>query len=154
MEAAGDRRPRAVLFLCGHNIVRSPIAAALAQHLFGHALKIASAGVRKADTDPFVTAVMDEIGIDLSRHRPMTLAELEDLEGLDFDLVISLAPEAHHAGLELTGAHSLAVEYWPTEDPSLFEGNREQRLDSYRAVRDHLMERIKQRFGSGPTVSG
>jgi protein-tyrosine-phosphatase len=154
MEAAGDRRPRAVLFLCGHNVVRSPMAAALAQNLFGHLLKTASAGVRKDEADPFVTAVMDEIGIDLSRHKPTTLEELEDLEGLDFDLVISLSPEAHHAGLELTGTYPLAVEYWPIEDPTLVEGNREQRLDAYRTVRDQLTRRLRERFGSGPSASG
>jgi protein-tyrosine-phosphatase len=153
MEAAGDRRPRAVLFICGHNVVRSPMAAALAQHLFGHAVRIASAGVRKGEIDPFVAAVMDEIGIDLSRHKPITLEELADLDGLDFDLVISLSPEAHHAGLDLTGTHPVEVEYWPTEDPTVAEGNREQRLDAYRGVRDQLMKRVRARFGNAPAVS-
>jgi protein-tyrosine-phosphatase len=90
----------------------------------------------------------------LSRHKPITLEELEDLEGLDFDLVISLSPEAHHAALELTGAYPLAVEYWPIEDPTLVEGNREQRLDAYRTVRDQLTRRLRERFGSGPSASG
>lgn len=149
--SAAPERPGAVLFLCGHNIVRSPMAAALAGNLFGSSLKVASAGVRKDDPDPFVAAVMQEVGIDLSRHRPVTLEELEDLEGLEFDLVISLSPEAHHAALDLTGTHpELAVEYWPTEDPTLVEGNREQRLDAYRAVRDQLMDRIQQRFATVP----
>jgi protein-tyrosine-phosphatase len=141
-----------VLFLCGHNVVRSPIAAALAEYLFGHSLKVASAGVRKDEADPFVSAVMDEIGIDLSRHKPVTLEELADLEGLDFDLVVSLSPEAHHAALDLTGEHAVAVEYWPTEDPTVVEGNREQRLEAYRGVRDALMTRIKERFSSGRRV--
>lgn len=150
---AGEGRPRAVLFLCGHNIVRSPMAAALAEHLYGQTMKIASAGVRTAESDPFVTAVMEEIGIDLSKHRPMSLEELIDLEGFDFDLVISLSPEAHHAALDLTGEHPVAVDYWPTEDPTIVEGNREQRLDAYRAVRDELMRRIRERFGAPPAGS-
>jgi len=39
------------------------------------------------------------------------------------------------------------VEYWPTVDPTAIEGSREQRLDAYRAVRDELMARIRERFG-------
>jgi hypothetical protein len=38
------------------------------------------------------------------------------------------------------------VEYWPTMDPSAAAGNREQILQSYRALRDQLFERIKARF--------
>ena len=143
-------RPQAVLFLCGHNQVRSPIAAALAKRLFAQSLYVGSAGVRKGEADPFVAAVMDEIGIDLSRHKPLTLDEIEEYEGLNFDLVISLAPEAHHKALELTRTLALEVEYWPTPDPTVVSGNREQRLDAYRAVRDQLAARIKQRFDWRP----
>lgn len=148
MNAPGEA-PSAVLFLCGHNIVRSPMAASLAEHLYGHVLRVASAGIRKEDPDPFVTAVMEEVGIDLSRHRPKSLEELMEYEDFDFDLVVSLSPEAHHAALEFTRTHPVKVEYWPTEDPTLAEGNREQRLDAYRAVRDQLMKRIRERFADG-----
>jgi protein-tyrosine-phosphatase len=146
---APSAAPIAVLFLCGHNIVRSPMAASLAGHLYGHTLRVGSAGVRKEDPDPFVAAVMDEIGIDLSRHRPKSLEEMLEYEDFDYDLVISLTPEAHHAALEFTRSHPVEVEYWPTEDPTLAEGNREQRLDAYRAVRDQLMKRIRERFAGG-----
>jgi protein-tyrosine-phosphatase len=139
-------RPRAVLFACGQNSVRSPIAAALARQMFGDAFAIASAGVRKGDLDPFAVAAMAEIGIDIAEHQPVTIEELEDWEGLDFDLIITLAPEAHHRALELTHRLSAAVEYWPTADPTAIEGNREQRLDAYRAVRDQLVARIAARF--------
>jgi protein-tyrosine-phosphatase len=145
MNAPGEA-PRAVLFLCGHNIVRSPIAASIAGQMFGGNLRVDSAGVRKEDPDPFVAPVMEEIGIDLSRHRPRTLEELVEYEDFDFDLVISLSPEAHHAALEFTRTHPVEVEYWPTEDPTATEGNREQRLDAYRAVRDQLVKRIAERF--------
>ena len=37
--------------------------------------------------------VLEEAGIDISRHRPMTFEELEDWEGLNFDLIVTLAPE-------------------------------------------------------------
>jgi protein-tyrosine-phosphatase len=37
-EAAPKARPQAVLFLCGYNQVRSPMAAALARYLFAKSL--------------------------------------------------------------------------------------------------------------------
>src|SRR5215475_14887907 len=126
------------------------MAAALCRRMFGVPLYVASAGVRKDALDRFAVAAMDEIGIDISAHEPMTFEDLEDLEGLNFDLIVTLSPEAHHKALALTHRLAAEVEYWPTADPADIEGNREQRLDAYRAARDQLMARIKARFVSAP----
>jgi protein-tyrosine-phosphatase len=139
-------QPLAVLFACGLNSVRSPIAAALFAQMFGRSIYVGSTGVRKGELDPFAVAVMAEIGLDISKHKPITFEELEDWEGLNFDLIITLAPEAHHRALELTRTSGTDVEYWPTPDPTVVEGNREQRLDAYRQVRDQLLERLRERF--------
>ena len=138
--------PQAVLFACGLNAVRSPMAAALLRALRRNNLYVASAGVRTGTLDPFAVAAMAELGIDISAHRPMSFEELDDLEGLNFDLIVTLSPEAHHKALALTHRLAAEVEYWPTADPADIEGNREQRLDAYRAARDQLMARIKARF--------
>ncbi|WP_342449175.1 arsenate-mycothiol transferase ArsC [Aquabacter sp. L1I39] len=122
------------------------MAAALAKHLYGKSIYVGSAGVIAGEADPFVTAVMDELGLDVQRHRPKSVDELEEYEGLGFDLAISLSPDAHHKALELTRTNALDVEYWPTSDPTLETGNREQRLEAYRAVRDELDKRIRARF--------
>jgi protein-tyrosine-phosphatase len=127
------------------NSIRSPMAAAIFKHFFGKTY-VGSAGVRKGDLDPFAIAVIDELGLDISKHKPMTLEEMEEWEGLNFDLIVTLAPEAHHKALELTRTMATDVEYWPTPDPTAVEGTREQRLEAYRAVRDQLMQRIKVRF--------
>jgi protein-tyrosine-phosphatase len=145
---ADGRRPQAVLFACGHNTVRSPMAEGIFKYLFGKSTYAVSAGVRKGELDPFAIAVMDEIGLNIDRHRPQTFEELEDLEGLNFDVIITLTPEAHHRALELTRVLAVDVEYWPTPDPTDTQGNREQRLDAYRAVRDQLFARVKARFAS------
>ena len=147
--AAPERpsRPHAVLFACGMNSVRSPMAAALMRQMLGTNVYVGSAGVQKGELDPFAVAVMQEIGIDISRHRPITFEELEDLEGLNFDLIVTLSPPAHHKALELTHKVAFDVEYWPTVDPTASEGSREQRLNDYREVRDQLMARIHERFG-------
>ena len=139
-------RPLSVLFACGLNSVRSPIAAGLFAQIFGRAVYVGSVGVRKGELDPFAVAVMEEIGIDISRHKPITFEELEEWEGLNFDLIVTLSPEAHHRALELTRTSAVDVEYWPTEDPSAVEGNRAQRLDAYRQVREQLLARIRERF--------
>lgn len=142
-------RPSAVLFACSFNAVRSPMAAALARHLFPNQVYVRSAGVRRGEPDPFAVAVMDEIGLDIRRHKPHTF---EDLEDTSFDLVISLAPEAHHKALELTRYYSLDAEYWPTADPTLTAGSRDQILDAYRVVRNGLEARIKKRLGWSPMI--
>src|SRR3954470_13295235 len=138
-------RPQAVLFACGLNSVRSPMAAGLYKQIIGRASYVDSAGVNKAELDPFAVAALDEVGIDIAKHKPMTFEELEDWEGLNFDLIVTLSPEAHHKALELTRTLAADVEYWPTPDPTDAAGNREQRLEAYRAVRDMLAQRIKAR---------
>ena len=139
-------RPHAVLFACGMNSVRSPMAAALLRQMFGTNIYVGSAGVQKGELDPFAVAAMEEIGIDISRHKPITFEELDELEGLNFDLIVTLSPPAHHKALELTRNVAADVEYWPMVDPTAAEGNREQRLNAYREVRDQLMSRIRERF--------
>src|SRR5712671_1516481 len=140
------RNPQAVLFACGQNSVRSPMAESLLQQMFPHALYVKSAGVRKGELDPFAVAVMAELGQDISGHKPTTFEELDDWEGLNFDLIITLAPEAHHKALELTRTLAAEVEYWLFHDPAATEGNREQKLEAYREVCDTLSMRIRRRF--------
>jgi protein-tyrosine-phosphatase len=82
--------------------------------MFGQSIYVGSAGVRKGELDPFAVAAMAEIGIDISRHKPVTFEELDEWEGLNFDLIVTLAPEAHHRALELTRTSGVEVEYWPT----------------------------------------
>ena len=83
---------------------------------------------------------MDEIGIDMSRHKPHTF---EDLEDSSFDLIITLSPEAHHRALEFTRTMAVDVIYWPTIDPTAVQGTRETMLEAYRGVREGLDRRIK-----------
>ena len=137
-------RPGAVLFACSMNAVRSPMAEGMARHLFGRDIYFASAGVREGEPDPFAAAVMAEVGVDISRHRPRLF---EDLEDSSFDLIVTLSPEAHHKALEFTRTLACDVLYWPTVDPTATEGARERRLDAYREVRDLLKRRITTLLG-------
>src|SRR6266436_3707812 len=107
------------------------MAASLLQHMFPHALYVKSAGVKKGELDPFAVAVMAELGQDISGHKPMTSEELDDWEGLNFDLIITLSPDA-------TGT----------------EGSREQKINAYREVCDGLLQRIRRRFSKAGAASG
>lgn len=129
------------------------MAAAILSHLAGQRVKVASAGVRAGSSDPYMVAVMDEIGIDTSDHEPRSLDSLGDES---FDLIITLSPEAHHHALELTRIMPAKVEYWPTYDATVNQerATREETLARYRQVRDEIFARVKDRFGleGGPTV--
>ena len=135
--------PSAVLFACNMNAIRSPMASALMRHLTNMRVYAKSAGVRMGENDPFASEIMDEIGIDISGHEPITLSQLHDTS---FDLIVTLTPEAHHQALELTRTMAVDVEYWPTYDPSLASGSRDQILEAYRSCRDQLLQKIKNRF--------
>jgi protein-tyrosine-phosphatase len=135
--------PGAVLFCCTQNAIRSPMAEGMLKQLLGKRLYVDSVGVRAGELDPFAVAAMDEIGIDMSKHRAKTFDALEDSS---FDLIISLSPEAQHKAVDMTRTMACDVEFWNTFDPSIVEGSREQRMDAYRDVRDGLMERIRERF--------
>ena len=147
-----SRLPDAVLFCCNFNQVRSPMAESLLKQLVGTRIFVDSCGLKRAafdpdeddmEVDPLAAEVMKELGVDLTRHRCKTFGELEDDS---FDLVISLTPEAQHRAVELARGRSADIEYWPTVDPTLTEGSREHRLESYRQVRDGLARRIAERF--------
>lgn len=146
MSGAERKRVQSVLFMCAMNQVRSPMAEALARHYFGKSVYVQSAGVKSGEKDGFVIAVLDEIGIDGARHKSRTVDELEEWEGLNFDLIVTLSPEAHHKALDLTRTVAADVEYWPTPDPTIVQGTREHRLDAYRDVRDGLSKRIRERL--------
>lgn len=147
--------PDAVLFTCNYNRVRSPMAEGLFKRFYGTRAFVDSCGLKPDPAgegiDPFVVAVMDELGLDVSGHKPKTFAQLEDDS---FDVVVSLTPEAQHRAVELSRDRAVEIEYWPTHDPTLPDGSREARLEAYRLVRDALAEQIKRRFGAPSTFGG
>jgi protein-tyrosine-phosphatase len=136
--------PSAVLFICTHNAIRSPMAAALMHAKYGHRVYVASAGIHAGDPDPFVGMIMDEVGLDLTRHRPHSVDDLADSA---FDLAITLSAEADAYARDMAKTMAIDVEYWPTLDPSHTQGSREQILESYREVRRGLEKHLKERFG-------
>ena len=139
--------PRAVLFACNWNTVRSPMAAALLRQMGGGRIRVDSCGLQAGESvDPFAFAVMQEVGLDVADHRPKSF---EELGGGDFDLVVSLTPQAETRAAEIAAGAGAALECWPCADPTGEDGSREQRLEAYRQVRRELERRLAARFG-GP----
>lgn len=146
MESPAIRsRPSSILFVCSENALRSPMAEALAKAMFGAEVFVDSVGVRDGELDPLAIAVLDEIGLDMSRHKSK---RLDDLMDTSFEVIVTLSPEAQHKAIELTRVTASEVEYWPTPDPSVAEGHRDTRLAAYRELRDYLRRRIEERFGA------
>ena len=73
----GEELPGAILFACTLNATRSPMAAAMMRHLFGRFTYVESAGVRAGELDPLAVAVMEEIGIEIGKHKPRSFEDLE-----------------------------------------------------------------------------
>ncbi len=121
------------------------------KHYFGHRVFVDSCGVRTGERDAFIVEVLDEIGVDVSRH---VAKSFDDLTDSSFDMVVSLSPEAHHKAMEMTRTNAIEVMYWPTLDPSVISGSREQIIDGYRACRDGLIKRMRAQFGDTglPTI--
>ena len=137
--------PQSVLFMCNFNAVRSPMGEALTKYFCGHQIFTDSVGIRAEEdsANPFAIAVMEEIGLDISGHKPK---RFEDLMDTSFDLVVTLSPEAQHKAIDLTRTLDCQVEYWPTLDPTAVLGNRENIISAFRQTRDMLTKNIKKRF--------
>ncbi|MEQ1929751.1 MAG: hypothetical protein ABL957_04355 [Parvularculaceae bacterium] len=131
----------AVLFVCNMNSVRSPMAAALLKARPGRRITVDSAGVYEGALDPFVEAVLGEIGLAITGHEPKSL---DAIRTEDFDLIVALTQDA---ALELARRTPPArVEFWDIENPSGASGGRNAILGAYREVRDELTRRIAARF--------
>ncbi len=126
------------------------MAEGMMKKLYGQAVYVQSAGVRNdLEIDGFAIAACKEIGVELSRHRSRSFAEMQqwgdDLSG--FDLVVALSPASQRQALEMTRFFHLEVEYWPILDPTGLGETRETKLSAYRQTRDQLRARMVERFG-------
>jgi protein-tyrosine-phosphatase len=120
------------------------MAESLARLELGEGVRVASCGTRPLDeTDYFMLAALQEIGA----HRPERPGQgFEVLDEEAFDLVVAMTEDSHTAALKAADGPDVEVEYWPTPDPTLAEGSRDQVMDAYRAFRDELRRKIRDRF--------
>jgi len=144
--------PGSVLFCCDHNAVRSPVAEGLMKKLYGKGIFVQSAGVHHdMEVDPFMVVVAAELSVDISRHQPQSIDEMQEW-GDDlgaFDMIVTMSPASQRRALEYTRHLSVEVVYWPTLDPTGIGDSREQKLDAYRQTRDQILHSIIATFGPG-----
>ena len=144
--------PGSVLFACTHNMVRSPMAEAMMKARFPGTVFVDSCGIHPGHLDSFTVRVMEEVGLDVSRHEPKDFNDL--LDG-SFDLVVCFSEESHAMAGEFVLGKSMELEYWPIYDAALTSENQQFRLDAYRMVRDAIAAELDARFGGpGPVPPG
>jgi protein-tyrosine-phosphatase len=126
------------------------MAEGLMKKLYGQKAYVQSAGVKNdMEVDGFSISVCRELGIELSRHRSRSFAEMQEWgdDLSQFDLIIALSPASQRMALELTRFHHLVIEYWPILDPTGLGDAREAKLAAYRQARDQIRTRMLERFG-------
>ena len=124
-----------ILILCTGNSIRSQMA----EGFFGKFRKdweVKSAGTNPGGINPDAVKVMSEIGIDISGQRSKNVMQFtSDI----FDYVITVCDHAKDVCPVFPGKARLI--HWSIKDPAAVREG-EERLDSFRKVRDEIRERI------------
>jgi arsenate reductase (thioredoxin) len=131
-----------VLFICTANAARSQMAEGLLRSKYGDRFDVFSAGTRQSRVSDRAIRVMNEIGIDISRHYSKTL---DAISGMKFDLAITLCDNAQKLCPVVSGAKKTLHKGFP--DPHLTPGSEEDILNGYRKVRDMIAAWIDITFG-------
>lgn len=128
-----------ILFMCVANSARSQIAEGLARKMFPDA-EIKSAGSNPGKLNPYCVAVMQEAGIDISRHYSKSFNELDPGFLATLDYIITLCAE-EVCPILVTRANKL---HWPIPDPATRENLTEALIMTrFRVARDSLTEKLK-----------
>lgn len=127
-----------VLFLCTHNSARSQMAEAFLQALAGDRFEVQSAGTEVTRVHPLAIRAMEEVGIDLGGHASKTL---ERFLGQPWDYVITVCDSAN-TRCPAFPARTTRI-HWSLDDPSQATGTEEERLETFRRVRDEISHRIR-----------
>ena len=127
-----------VLFLCTHNSARSQMAEGLLRALAGDRFEAASAGTEATQVNPLAIQAMDEVGIDLRLHASKTL---DRFVKQPWDYVITVCDSAN-ARCPIFPVRTTRI-HWSIDDPSQATGTEEERLKTFRRVRDEISRRIR-----------
>jgi len=137
---------KSVLFLCTGNSCRSQMAEGVLRHLAGDRYEVASAGTHPTGLNPGAVEVMQEIGIDISKHRSKNINEFI---GRPVDIVITVCDRANESCPIFPGASTI---HWNFDDPATATGSRKERLDVFRRVRDEIAAHIRHSLTSSHNI--
>ncbi len=130
-------RPIRVLIVCTHNAARSQMAEALLRWMAGEAVEVHSAGTEPTTVHPLTVRVLEEVGIDASQLRSKSVDEFRDQV---FDYVITVCDQAREQCPFIPGGQQI---HWSFPDPSAVDGSEEERLATFRQVRDAIAQRLR-----------
>jgi arsenate reductase (thioredoxin) len=128
-----------VLILCTANSARSQMAEGLLRHDHGDQFEVESAGTRATHVRPEAIAVMGEMGIDLTTHRSKIVDEFRERT---FDYVLTVCDNAKE-NCPIYPGHTNRIHH-SFDDPAAVEGSEEERLKSFRRVRDQIRDYLKE----------
>ena len=130
-----------VLILCTGNSARSQMAEGLLRHDSGDRFDVESAGTAPSRVRPEAPRVMEELGIDISRHRSK---HVDEFVGQTFDVVLTVCDNANENCPVFPGlARRLHRAF---TDPAALEGTEAERLVLFRRVRDEIRDYLKSDF--------
>ncbi len=126
-----------ILFLCVANSGRSQMAEGIAKELWGDSALIQSAGSKPSLVNPYSIKVLAEIGINASGQYSKSVA---DIDPSTVDTVITLCAE-EECPVFLGKAERI---HWPLPDPGVGANSEEEKLQSFRKVRDEIKSRLNK----------
>jgi len=132
-----------ILFICTHNSARSQMAEGYMKAKYSDRFEVFSAGTEVTRVHPMATTVMQEIGIDISRHRSKLT---DEFYGTGIDTVVTVCDAANKACPFFPGAQEVIHQSFP--DPSAFTGSDEEVRAGFRSVRDEIIRWIDGTFGT------
>lgn len=130
-----------VLFICENNSVRSQMAEAFLNNLYGEKYEAYSTGIKATQVNPHAIRVMAEIGIDMSKQYSKDISKYA---GNEFDYVVTVCDEAREKCPFFPGKIVLHKRF---DNPLEFKGNEEEIVNKFRRLRDEIKEWIDKMFG-------
>ena len=131
-----------ILFLCTGNSCRSQMAEGWARRLKGDKIEPYSAGIEAHGLNARAVKVMAEAGVDISRQRSKSVAEVKDVP---LDYVVTVCDHAHESCPLFPGKAKI-VHVGFDDPPRLARDakSEEEALGHYRRVRDEIRAFVQQ----------
>ena len=126
-----------VLFICTGNACRSQIAHGLLNDSASAYFEVFSAGSHPSKVHPISIAVMEEIGIDISKH---TSDHIDDYLNKGMDIVITVCDNANNACP--TFPENVKRIHWSIDDPFRNWNYDLNQLSSFRETREEINLRL------------
>ena len=128
-----------VIFICTENSCRSQMGEGLLRNMAGDKYDVFSAGLKPGFINPNAIKVMNELGVDISKH---TSDDVTKYVGDEFDYIITVCDNANESCPIFPGKGKRI--HWSFKDPADAVGNEEEVLDEFRKVRDQIKSTLKQ----------